>query len=61
MRKHAQGQGTKRGPGAGMGRIIIILILLGLLGFVGLIGYAYSGFLQPDIQTVTQPVTLDVD
>lgn len=44
-----------------MGRIIIILILLGLLGFVGLIGYAYSGFLQPDVETVTQPVTLDVD
>ncbi|MEJ6388451.1 hypothetical protein [Gymnodinialimonas ulvae] len=44
-----------------MGRIIITLILLGLLGFLGLLGYAYSGFLQPDVETVTQPVTLDVD
>ena len=44
-----------------MGRLIIILILLALLGLVGLIGYAYSGLLQPDVLSVTQPVTLDVD
>lgn len=44
-----------------MGRILIILIFLVILGFIGLLGYAYSGLLQPDVQTVTQPVVLDVD
>lgn len=44
-----------------MGRIIIILILLVILGFIGLVGYSYSGFLQPDVRTVTQPVDLDVN
>lgn len=44
-----------------MGRLIITLILLALLGGLALIGYAYSGFLQPEVETVTQPVTLDVD
>ena len=44
-----------------MGRILIILICLVFLGFLGLVGYAYSGFLQPNVQTVTQPVDLDVE
>ena len=56
-----EGAGTQRGQGAVMGRILIILILLALIGFLGLVGYAYSGFLQPDVQTVTQPVNLNAD
>ena len=57
----AIGQGTKKGPDTTMGRILIILIVLAFIGFLGLIGYAYSGFLQPDVQSVSQPVTLDVE
>ncbi|MEX3015140.1 hypothetical protein [Gymnodinialimonas hymeniacidonis] len=56
-----EGAGTQRGQGAVMGRILIVLIVLAILGFLGLVGYAYSGFLRPDVQTVTQPVVLDVD
>jgi spore coat protein CotH len=44
-----------------MGRIIILVLVLLLLGAVALVGYAYSGLMQPDLQTVTQPVDLDVD
>lgn len=44
-----------------MGRILILLIFIVVIGFLGLLGYAYSGFMQPDVQNVTQPVTLDVD
>ncbi len=44
-----------------MGRILIILICLALLAGIGLVGYAYSGFLQPDPRSVTVPVALDVD
>lgn len=44
-----------------MGRIILLVLFLLLLGVVALVGYAYSGFLQPDVQTVTQPIVLDVD
>ena len=44
-----------------MGRILIALIVIAFLGFLGLLGYAYSGFLQPDIQSVTEPVALDVE
>lgn len=44
-----------------MGRIFIILICLVFLAGIGLVGYAYSGFVQPDLQSVTVPVTLDVD
>ncbi|WP_283095193.1 hypothetical protein [Gymnodinialimonas ceratoperidinii] len=44
-----------------MGRIIILVLVLLLLGAVALVGYAYSGLMQPDVQTVTQPVDLDVD
>lgn len=47
--------------GVSMGRIIITLICLVFLGFVALVGYAYSGFLQPDVRTVTEPVALDLD
>ncbi|WP_166486126.1 hypothetical protein [Jannaschia sp. CCS1] len=47
--------------GATMGRIIVLVLILLVLGAVALVGYAYSGFLQPDVQTVTQPVDLDVD
>ncbi|MEJ6394695.1 hypothetical protein V8J82_15620 [Gymnodinialimonas sp. 2305UL16-5] len=45
----------------GMGRILIILVFLAFLGFVALLGYAYSGFLQPEVQNVTQPIDLDLD
>lgn len=44
-----------------MGRIILLVLFLLLVGSVGLIGYAYSGFMQPDVRTVTQPVELDVE
>lgn len=44
-----------------MGRIIVLVLVLLILSAVALVGYAYSGFLQPDVQTVTQPVDLDVD
>jgi hypothetical protein len=44
-----------------MGRILIILICLALLGGIALLGYAYSGFLQPDLRSVTVPVTLDAN
>ncbi len=44
-----------------VGRIFIILICLVFLAGIALVGYAYSGFLQPDLQSVTVPVTLDVD
>lgn len=50
-----------RGRGEAMGRIILLVLFLLLLGAVALVGYAYSGFMQPDVQTVTQPVDLDVD
>lgn len=44
-----------------MGRIILLVLFLLLISVVALVGYAYSGFMQPDVQTVTQPVDLDVD
>lgn len=44
-----------------MGRIILLVLVLLILGAVALVGYAYSGFLQPEVRTVTQPVDLDVD
>lgn len=48
-------------PGGDMGRILIFLIFLALIGLLGLVGYGYSGFLRPNVQTVTEPVVLDVD
>ncbi len=44
-----------------MGRILGFLILLAILGVIGLIGYSYSGYLVPDQETITEPVTIDVD
>ena len=44
-----------------IGRILIFLIVVGLLGLVGLVGYAYSGLLAPQTETVTVPVTLNSD
>ncbi len=44
-----------------MGRIVVFLFLLILLGALGLVGYSYSGYLVPEQQTITEPVTLDVD
>lgn len=44
-----------------MGRVILLVLFLLLAGGMALVGYAYSGFLQPDVRTVTQPVDLDVD
>ncbi|UWQ97631.1 hypothetical protein K3728_10340 [Rhodobacteraceae bacterium M385] len=50
-----------RAGGPDMGRIIILILVLLLLSAIALVGYAYSGLMQPDVQTVTQPVELDVD
>lgn len=44
-----------------MVRIIKLVILLVILGFIGLVGFAYIDDLRPQRQSVTQPVTLDVD
>lgn len=44
-----------------MGRLLKLLLVLIVLGFVGLVGFAYLADLTPDRQTITQPVTLDVD
>ena len=42
-------------------RLLKLLFFLLLLGFVGLVGFAYLGDLSPEIETVKEPVTLDVD
>lgn len=42
-----------------MGRLFRLLILLVVLAIAALIGYAYSGFLEPQTREITQPVTLD--
>lgn len=44
-----------------MWRIIRFLILLAILAVLGLLGYSYSGYLQPDTRTITEPVELDLD
>ncbi|GAA5081334.1 hypothetical protein N0B44_27985 [Roseibacterium beibuensis] len=44
-----------------MGRLIRLILILILLGVIALVGYAYSGYLQPEQRSVTQPVDLDVD
>lgn len=44
-----------------MGRLILMLLLLAGLAAIGLVGYSYSGFLQPDRETVTLPVDLGGD
>lgn len=44
-----------------MGRIILLVLAILIIGAVALVGYAYSGFMQPEVQTVTQPVDLNVD
>lgn len=47
--------------GTVMGRIILLVLFLLIVGALALVGYAYSGFMQPDVRTVTQPVDLNVD
>ena len=42
-------------------RLLKLLFFLLLLGFVGLVGFAYLGDLSPEIETVKEPVSLDVD
>lgn len=44
-----------------MGRLIALLLILIVLGALGLVGYSYSGLMQPDRQTVTEPVDLGRD
>ena len=44
-----------------MGRLIRILLIVIVLAAIGLVGYSYSGFMQPERQTVTQPVDLGGD
>ncbi|MCU4654210.1 hypothetical protein N8I71_15300 [Roseibacterium sp. SDUM158016] len=44
-----------------MGRVIGLLLILVLLAAVGLVTFSYSGFLEPDRQSVTQPVDLGRD
>ena len=44
-----------------MGRLFRLILILIVLGVIGLVAYAYSGYLQPDQHSVTQPVDLDVD
>jgi len=44
-----------------MGRVIRLLLILIVLAGIGVVGYSYSGFMQPDRQTVTVPVELGRD
>jgi hypothetical protein len=43
-----------------MARLLKLLFFLLLLAFVGLVGFAYLGEMSPQIERVTEPVTLDV-
>lgn len=42
-----------------LGRFFRFLIFLVVLAVLALIGYAYSGFMTPETQDVTEPVELD--
>ncbi len=44
-----------------MGRVIRFLLILIVLAGIGLIGFSYSGLMQPERQTVTEPVDLGLD
>ncbi|SMX34912.1 hypothetical protein [Actibacterium lipolyticum] len=44
-----------------MGRILKGLVILLIIGFIGLVGYAYLGDMRPERQTISEPVTLDVN
>lgn len=44
-----------------MGRLIRILLILLVLAGIGLVGYSYSGLMQPERRTVTEPVDLGRD
>jgi hypothetical protein len=52
---------TPRKRTENMGRLIRILLIVIVLAAIGLVGYSYSGFMQPERQTVTQPVDLGGD
>lgn len=43
------------------GRLIRLLLILAVLAGAALIGYAYSGWMQPETRTITQPVDLGGD
>lgn len=44
-----------------MGRILKLIVVIGILGFAGLVGFAYLGDLQPDRETISEPMVLDVN
>jgi hypothetical protein len=44
-----------------MGRVIRFLLILIVLAGLGLVGYSYSGFMQPERESVTEPVDLGRD
>jgi hypothetical protein len=44
-----------------MGRVIRFLLILIILAGLGLVGYSYSGFMQPERESVTEPVDLGRD
>ncbi|MDG4648402.1 hypothetical protein P6F26_08090 [Roseibacterium sp. SDUM158017] len=44
-----------------MGRLIRFLLILILLAAIGIVAFSYSGFMQPDRQSVTEPVDLGGD
>ena len=44
-----------------MGRVIRFILIVIVLAAIGLVGYSYSGLMQPERQTVTEPVDLGRD
>ncbi|WP_281269456.1 hypothetical protein [Rhodovulum viride] len=44
-----------------MVRLLKALVFIIFIAFVGLVGFAYLGDMDPEQQTVTQSLTLDVD
>ncbi|MEM9754441.1 MAG: hypothetical protein AAF914_00525 [Pseudomonadota bacterium] len=44
-----------------MGRLFRLFLVLAVLAALALIGYAYSGWMTPEMREVTEPVTLDLD
>ncbi len=44
-----------------MGTLIKLLFLLVVLAGIAFVGFAYLGDLSPNVTTISEPVTLDVD
>ena len=42
-------------------RVIVLLVLLALLTAIGLLGYSYTGLVQPERESVTEPVEIRGD